>query len=104
MNGRLPWNAEKFPSGMTALADYAHCKGLELVCTPPPAPILAEENPRFRQHEIDAHTCAEWGVDYLKYDLCFFPPRATAPPLTDAWPRPSATAARDIVFSLCNWG
>lgn len=70
--GRLQANPATFPSGIKALADYVHSKGLKLgiyssnglrTCQGLPASLGYEE--------VDAQTFAEWGVDYLKYDFCY---------------------------------
>ena len=79
-SGNLQWNASKFPSGIPALADYVHGKGLKLGIYETPntvtcvglyggvSPSIAVGS---LGHEAqDASTFASWGVDYLKYDLC----------------------------------
>ncbi len=79
-SGNLQWNASKFPSGIPALANYVHGKGLKLGIYETPntvtcvgiyggiAPSVAVGS---LGHEVqDAETFASWGVDYLKYDLC----------------------------------
>jgi alpha-galactosidase len=79
-SGHLQWNASKFPSGMPALAEYVHGKGLKLGIYETPntvtcvgiyggiAPSVAVGS---LGHEADdAMTFASWGIDYLKYDLC----------------------------------
>ncbi|KAM4111637.1 hypothetical protein ACJW30_05G082000 [Castanea mollissima] len=62
-----------FPSGIKALADYVHAKGLKLgiysdagykTCSKTMLGSLGHE-------DIDARTFAEWGIDYLKYDNCY---------------------------------
>lgn len=77
-SGKLQWSTTKFPSGISALADYVHSKGLKLglyetpntkTCsglygnTPGAVGSLGHET-------ADAQAFASWGVDYLKYDLC----------------------------------
>jgi alpha-galactosidase len=79
-SGTLQWNASKFPSGIPALAEYVHGKGLKLGIYETPntvtcvgiykgiAPSVAVGS---LGHEAqDARTFAAWGIDYLKYDLC----------------------------------
>jgi alpha-galactosidase len=82
-SGKLRWNTSKFPSGIPALADYVHGKGLKLGIYETPntttcvglyggiSPSVAVGS---QGHEtVDAQTFASWGVDYLKYDKCTGP-------------------------------
>ena len=105
VDGKLMWNAETFPSGIPALADYVHSKGLKFgiyscagthTCGAKPA--------SFHREEIDAKTFAEWGVDYLKYDYCFYPAEANGPASYRRMAQALRNSGRDIVFSMCNWG
>jgi alpha-galactosidase len=78
--GHLKWDASKFPSGIPALADYVHGKGLKLGIYETPNTVTCVEiyggiSPSVAVgslgHEADdATTFASWGIDYLKYDLC----------------------------------
>jgi alpha-galactosidase len=77
-SGKLRWNTSKFPSGIPALADYVHQKGLKLGIYETPNTKtcvgLYGNNPAgvgsLGHEATDAQTFASWGVDYLKYDLC----------------------------------
>ena len=70
-NGVLHPN-EKFPD-MKALADYVHSKGLKLgIYSGPGAQTCAKYEGSIGHEEQDAKMYAEWGIDYLKYDLCSF--------------------------------
>lgn len=67
--GILRSNA-KFPD-MKRLADYLHSMGLKFGIYSSPGPI--ECGGRAGSHGFeaqDAQTFADWGVDYLKYDVC----------------------------------
>ena len=67
--GVLQPNA-RFPD-MKALADYIHGKGLKFgIYSSPGLKTCAGYEGSFRHEEQDARTFAQWGVDYLKYDLC----------------------------------
>jgi len=56
---------------MKALADYVHSKGLKFGLYSSPGPQTCAGYEGSLGHEMqDAQTYAEWGVDYLKYDLC----------------------------------
>ena len=69
--GRIAPDQERFPSGMKALADYVHSRGLEFGLYSDAGKFTCATRPGSKGHEaIDAKTYAEWGVDYLKYDWC----------------------------------
>ena len=102
--GYIHPNQEHFPSGMKALADYVHSKGLKLGIYSDAGWKTCGGRPGSRGYEYqDALTYATWGIDYLKYDWCF----------TDGLKAEGAyhtmsealnAAGRPIVFSLCEWG
>ena len=97
-------DSARFPSGMKALADYVHAKGLKLGIYSDAGSKTCGGRPGSRGYEYqDALTYAKWGIDYLKYDWCS----------TDSLHAPGAymtmrdalaKAGRPIVFSLCEWG
>ena len=67
--GRIQPNS-KFPD-MKALADYVHSKGLKFGIYSSPGPkTCAGFEGSYGHEEQDAQTYADWGVDFLKYDLC----------------------------------
>lgn len=76
--GDLRANPTKFPSGMKALGDYIHGKGLKFgIYQAPNEKTCAQGVGTYpgstgsKGHEAqDAATFASWGVDYLKYDWC----------------------------------
>jgi alpha-galactosidase len=69
--GRIQSNS-KFPD-MKALADYVHSKGLKLgIYSSPGAKTCARFEGSLGHEEQDAQTYADWGIDYLKYDLCSY--------------------------------
>jgi alpha-galactosidase len=78
-DGSLQADPERFPSGMKALADYVHERGLKFgIYSVPGSRTCAMtwddypgENLGSLGHEAqDARMFASWGVDYLKYDWC----------------------------------
>ncbi|RZQ66115.1 glycoside hydrolase family 27 protein [Amycolatopsis suaedae] len=77
-DGSLRAHPQRFPSGIKALADYIHGKGLKFgIYQVPTEKTCAQRGGAYpgatgsRGHEVrDARTFAEWGVDYLKYDWC----------------------------------
>lgn len=76
--GRLVADPVTFPSGMAAMGRYLHQRGLKFgiyagAATQTCAQLLGNRagSTGSEGHEqIDAHTFADWGVDYLKYDWC----------------------------------
>jgi alpha-galactosidase len=105
--GRLQPNAN-FPD-MKALADYLHARGLKLgIYTSPGPKSCAGYEGSYGHVEQDARTFAEWGVDYIKYDLCSgeaFYQTADAVYGTYQQMGEALTAAgRPVVYSLCEYG
>jgi alpha-galactosidase len=102
--GNIQVNKEKFPSGMKALADYVHSKGLKIGIYSDAGNTTCAGYPGSRGHEYqDALTYAEWGIDYLKYDWCDtenINPIGAYSTMRDAL----AKANRPILFSICEWG
>jgi alpha-galactosidase len=105
----------KFPD-MKALADYVHAKGLKLGIYSSPGPKTCAGYEGSFGHEVqDARTYADWGIDYLKYDLCSLGPsmiasgsleKAQAIEL-EAYRKMDAAlraTGRPMVYSLCQYG
>ena len=62
---------DRFPSGIKALADYIHSKGLKFGIYSCAGHETCGHQPGSRGYEYqDALMYAKWGVDYLKYDWC----------------------------------
>ncbi len=95
---------QRFPSGMKALADYVHAKGLRFGIYSCAGNQTCGGHPGSRGHEYqDALTYAQWGVDYLKYDWCNTNGLNAAGAYTTM--RDALFAAgRPVVFSMCEWG
>lgn len=95
---------DKFPSGMKALADYLHAKGLKLGIYSDAGTNTCACYTGSLGHEYqDAFTYASWGVDYLKYDWCYtenINPKGAYALMRNALRR----AGRPILFSMCEWG
>ncbi len=93
-----------FPSGIKALADYVHGKGLKLGIYTDAGHYTCQKRPGSYDHEKqDIDTYAAWGVDYVKIDWCYaegLDPEVQYVKFRDA----IAAASHPIVFSLCNWG
>jgi alpha-galactosidase len=99
-------DAKKFPSGIQALADYVHAKGLKLGIYSDAAPLTcAGYTASLNFEEQDAKTFAYWGVDYLKYDYCNAPTDSnTAKIRYKKMANALRKSGRDIVFGICEWG
>jgi len=102
--GKIVIDAARFPSGMKALADYVHSKGLKFGIYSDAGTKTCAGRPGTKGYEgIDAKAYAEWGVDYLKFDWC----NSEGQDTRDAYARMSRalrSSGRPIVFSLCEWG
>ena len=104
-DGRMVPDHKKFPSGMKALAEYIHKKGLKFGMYSCAGTMTCASYPGSLDHEfIDAQTFAEWGVDYLKYDYCFKPANADGATLYRRMGLALANSGRDILFAACSWG
>ena len=70
-DGNIVPDAKRFPSGMKALGDYVHSKGLKFGIYSDAGTGTCQNRPGSRGYEFqDARQYAAWGVDYLKYDWC----------------------------------
>jgi alpha-galactosidase len=102
--GRIVPDPDRFSSGMKALADYVHGKGLKFGVYSDAGTSTCAKRPGSKDHEaIDARTYAEWGVDYLKYDWCDTQGlKAEGAYLTMR--EALRKAGRPVLFSICEWG
>jgi len=104
-DGLLIGSISKFPSGMKAIGDYIHSKGLKFGIYSDAGPLTCAGWPGSRGYEeIDAQTFASFGVDYLKYDNCFAPEEDWIIDRYTAMSRALKKTDRPIVYSLCDWG
>ncbi|XP_072348162.1 alpha-N-acetylgalactosaminidase [Scyliorhinus torazame] len=102
-HGQLVADPDRFPSGIKALAQYVHSKGLKLgiygdlgtyTCGGYPGTTLD-------QIKLDAQTFASWEVDMLKLDGCYSnsSTKAVGYPLMS---KALNATGRQIAFS-CSW-
>jgi alpha-galactosidase len=102
--GNIVVDPERFPSGMKALADYVHAKGLRFGVYSDAGTKTCQGRPGSRGYEYqDARTYAAWGVDYLKYDWCSHGTQnaeASYRLMRDALDQ----SGRLMTFSICEWG
>ena len=99
----------KFPSGIKALADYVHARGLllgmygdvgSLTCGGY-AGFDMDGNLTSQQYVADMQTFAKWGVDALKVDGCYEDPsimNVTYPALSRA-----INATGHAMWLSCSW-
>lgn len=104
-NNIIP-DPNKFPSGIKALADYVHARGIKLGIYSDAAPLTcAGYTGSLHFEDQDAKTFASWEIDYLKYDYCGAPPDSiTAKTRYKAMADALRKSGRDISFSICEWG
>ena len=107
----------KFPD-MKALADYVHSKGLKIGIYSGPGEQTCAKYAGSLGHEAqDAETYADWGFDYLKYDLCSYrqnmdqeapnDPAKRTQMMKDAYEKMHKAllaTGRPIVYSFCQYG
>ncbi|CAN6282633.1 unnamed protein product [Urochloa humidicola] len=103
--GNFVANRQTFPSGIKALADYVHAKGLKLgIYSDAGTRTCSKKMPGSLDHEEqDVKTFSSWGIDYLKYDNCNDAGRS----VTERYTKMSnamKTYGKNIFFSLCEWG
>jgi len=106
-SGFLQANTTTFSSGIPALSDYVHERGLKMGIYGDAGIYGCGFEPgSYGNEELDAYTLAAWGIDYLKYDNCGSYHGATLPPHERYSRKADALKAsgREIFFSACQWG
>ncbi|TDC25658.1 NPCBM/NEW2 domain-containing protein [Kribbella albertanoniae] len=104
-SGRLQADPVRFPSGIKAIADYVHARGLKLGIYSSAGSHTCQGLPASLGHEtVDAQSWASWGVDLLKYDNCGeqngIPATTRYKTMADAL----QATGRPILYSICEWG
>ncbi|WP_372662283.1 RICIN domain-containing protein [Cohnella sp.] len=103
-NGDIIADPVQFPSGMKALADYVHSKGLKFGLYTDAGYTTCAGRPGMYGYEVqDANKFASWGVDYVKVDWCDnggMDPQTRYTIIRDAL----LNSGRSMVYSICNWG
>jgi alpha-galactosidase len=105
--GRIRPNAN-FPD-MKALTDYVHSRGLKIGIYSSPGPrTCAGFEGSYGHVRQDAQTFADWGFDYLKYDLCsgeyFYADADTVKRSYAEMGAALKATGRPFVYSLCEYG
>eukprot|EP01062_Namystynia_karyoxenos_P008528 TRINITY_DN129_c0_g2_i1.p1 TRINITY_DN129_c0_g2~~TRINITY_DN129_c0_g2_i1.p1 ORF type:complete len:398 (+),score=109.08 TRINITY_DN129_c0_g2_i1:87-1196(+) len=102
VDGKLVADPAKFPSGMKALGDYMHSRGVKFGTYTDEGAKTCGGFPASGGNEaVDAKTFAEWGVDYLKVDGCGVP-QAEYSSRYHAMGEALVNSGRDIEYS-CSW-
>jgi alpha-galactosidase len=103
-HGDIQADPQRFPSGIKALADYVHSKGLKFGIYSDAGIKTCAGRPGSRGYEFqDAAQYAAWGVDYLKYDWCNTSTQ-NAQASYSIMRQALNHTGRPIVLSLCEWG
>ena len=98
-------DAERFPDGMKAVADYVHSVGLKFGIYSDAGSQTCAGRPGGLGHEYqDALTYASWDVDYLKYDWCHTLSGQDAKASYANIRAALDASGRPIVLSICEWG
>jgi hypothetical protein len=119
-DGSIAVDAELWPGGMQAIADYIHSKGLKAgiytdagkqgcgyyyPTTRPAAPNTGMEG----HYQQDLETFQRWGFDYVKIDWCGgrvegLDPETTYKQIAAANEAATTVTGRKLVLSFCEWG
>lgn len=115
-NGELLAHPEKFPNGIKPLADYAHSLGLKFGLHTVPGTHDCGGDPvgGFNREEIHVKQFVDWGLDFVKVDLCrqTEDPCATCEKSKNGWSEETIkntyikwstllnNCGRDILFSI----
>lgn len=103
-NGDLVADPIKFPSGMKALVDYVHAKGLKFGLYNCAGIKTCAGYPGTRGYEYqDARFYASLDIDFLKYDWCNTE-GITAKEAYTTMSNALKNAKKPILFNMCEWG
>ncbi len=105
VDGKLVVNTEKFPHGMKYVGDYIHSKGLKFGIYTAAGTCTCQGLPGSYGHEYeDVQMFAEWGVDYIKYDLCHFPGSGDIKNTYLTFSQAMRNCGREMIYSACTVG
>jgi alpha-galactosidase len=103
-SGNIVPDPKNFPSGIKALADYVHSRGLKFGIYSDAGSMTCAKRPGSLGHEYqDALKYASWDVDYLKYDWCNTSTQDAKAAYALIRNALNVTG-RPIVLSICEWG
>jgi len=107
-NGNIQPDPARFPSGMKALGDYLHARGLKFGIYSDTGEKTCAGRPGSQGYEFqDAAQYARWGVDYVKYDWCNTGTGENQRNAREGYrtmSRAIAATGRPMVLSICEWG
>lgn len=107
-DGTIQPDPQRFPSGMKALGDYLHARGLKFGIYSDAGATTCAGRPGSQGHEFqDARQYSAWGVDYVKYDWCATGTGAAQRNPREAYAtmsRAIAAAGRPMILAICEWG
>ena len=107
-DGTIQPDPRRFPSGMKALGDYLHERGLRFGIYSDAGARTCAGRPGSQGHEFqDAAQYAAWGVDYVKYDWCNTGEGEAQRNPREAYAtmsRAIAASGRPMILSICEWG
>ncbi|KAH8396631.1 hypothetical protein KR215_001636, partial [Drosophila sulfurigaster] len=99
---KLVADRTRFPSGLNALADHVHNRGLKFGLYQDFGTLTCAGYPGVIDHmQLDAQTFADWDVDYVKLDGCY----ANVTDMAEGYPqfgRLLNATGRPMVYS-CSW-
>jgi alpha-galactosidase len=106
--GNIQPDPQRFPSGMKALGDYLHQRGLKFGIYSDAGTKTCAGYPGSQGYEFqDARQYAAWGVDYVKYDWCNTGEGQAQRNPREAYAtmsRAIAESGRPMILSVCEWG
>ncbi|XP_049876962.1 alpha-N-acetylgalactosaminidase-like [Pectinophora gossypiella] len=101
-DGRMVPDRSRFKSGMKAMADYIHSKGLKFGMYQDIGNKTCQGYPGLKNHEqLDVDTFAGWEIDFLKVDGCYEKPADMDKSYPDFGKLLNRTG-RPIMYS-CSW-
>lgn len=105
-NGELQPMPDFFPSGMKALADYVHERGMKLGLYSCVGTETCKRNRpgSYGNFQTDANTFAKWGIDMVKADYCNKPGNETGIDLYTQFSEALNSTGHPMLFSMCQWG
>lgn len=107
-SGELLVDSIRFPSGMKALVDYIHARGLKAGTYTDIGRYTCFSKPQYEgsyDHELqDARTFASWGMDFVEMDYCNRVPEHTGREIYERMAAAIEAAGRPMLLYICSWG
>jgi alpha-galactosidase len=106
--GNLVVDAQRFPQGIKALADYIHARGLKAGIYTDVGPYTCYPKPRYQgsfgHEEQDAKEFASWDIDLVEMDYCNKPVEHTGREIYERMAAAIQHSGRSMLFYICSWG